>query len=293
METLQSLQRKVDTTRSLRSVVKTMKALAAVNIRQYERATESLADYSRAVERGLQALLQQRPGGMPAARAAGHRSVGAVVFGSDQGMCGQLNDRIAQHALETLAEHPGDPSGRRVLAVGVRVASRLEDGGLALRETLTVPGSAEAITPQVQKVLVHLRDWRREHGVEEILLFHCEHRSGATYRPIDTRMLPLDREWLDRLAGRDWPTNQLPRMEMDHDRLFSALVREYLFGSLFRAFAESLASENASRLASMQGAERNIKERLDQLTKNFHQRRQMAITEELLDIVTGFEALRK
>jgi F-type H+-transporting ATPase subunit gamma len=73
--------------------------------------------------------------------------------------------------------------------------------------------------------------------------------------------------------------------------LFSALIRQYLFVSLFRACAESLASENASRLAAMRGAERNIGERISELTNLFHQTRQMAITEELLDIAAGFEAL--
>ena len=75
--------------------------------------------------------------------------------------------------------------------------------------------------------------------------------------------------------------------------MFSSLIREYLFVSLFRAFAESLASENASRLASMQGAEKNIEEMLAELNSSFHQRRQMSITEELLDIVVGFEALQE
>ena len=82
---------------------------------------------------------------------------------------------------------------------------------------------------------------------------------------------------------------------MDDDRLFSALVRQYLFASVFRAFAESLASENASRLASMRGAERNIADRIAELTAEltaeFHQVRQMSITEERLGIAAGFEAL--
>jgi len=94
-----------------------------------------------------------------------------------------------------------------------------------------------------------------------------------------------------RLTAKSWPTRILPNYTMDWDSLFSALIREYLFISLFRAFAESLASENASRLASMQAAEKNIEEQLSELNKQFHQRRQMAITEELLDIVSGFEAL--
>jgi F-type H+-transporting ATPase subunit gamma len=78
---------------------------------------------------------------------------------------------------------------------------------------------------------------------------------------------------------------------MGRDRLFSCLVRQYLFVVLARAFAESLASENASRLAAMQSAERNIAERFDELQAQVHQQRQMAITGELLDIVAGFAAL--
>jgi len=68
-------------------------------------------------------------------------------------------------------------------------------------------------------------------------------------------------------------------------------MREYLFVSLFRACAESLASENASRLAAMQRAEKNIDELLEALNGKFHRLRQSAIDEELFDVISGFEAL--
>jgi len=80
---------------------------------------------------------------------------------------------------------------------------------------------------------------------------------------------------------------------MNRETLLSRLIQQYLFVSLFRACAESLAGENASRIASMQAAERNIKERLLNLQAEFNQRRQTAITEELLDVVSGFEALEE
>ncbi|MEI9896716.1 MAG: F0F1 ATP synthase subunit gamma [Chthoniobacter sp.] len=70
-----------------------------------------------------------------------------------------------------------------------------------------------------------------------------------------------------------------------------ALVREYLFISLFRACAESLASENASRLAAMQRADKNIDEMLENLHGAFHRLRQSGIDEELFDVISGFEAL--
>jgi F-type H+-transporting ATPase subunit gamma len=70
-----------------------------------------------------------------------------------------------------------------------------------------------------------------------------------------------------------------------------ALIREYLFVSLFRACAESLASENASRLAAMQRADKNINELLENLNGSFHRLRQSGIDEELFDVISGFEAL--
>ena len=72
-----------------------------------------------------------------------------------------------------------------------------------------------------------------------------------------------------------------------------ALIREYLSVSLFRACAESLASENASRLAAMQRADKNIDDLLEDLTGRFHRLRQSGIDEELFDVVSGFEALSK
>jgi F-type H+-transporting ATPase subunit gamma len=70
------------------------------------------------------------------------------------------------------------------------------------------------------------------------------------------------------------------------------VLRQFFFMALYRAFAESLAAENASRLASMQAAERNIEEALEKLRLDYHRRRQSDITEELLDVLSGFEVLK-
>jgi len=80
---------------------------------------------------------------------------------------------------------------------------------------------------------------------------------------------------------------------MTWEQLFAALIRQYLFVAIYRACAESLAGENASRLAAMQRAEQQIDECLDDMMRRFHQQRQSTITAELLDIVAGVEALGK
>ena len=291
MQTIESLKKQIESAEDLESIVRTMKALAAVNIRQYERAVEALSEYMRTIELGLQAVLQKRV--EKKGRSAPHASsrVGAVVFGSDQGMCGQLNDQIVSHTLATLDNMNFSREGRSLLAVGERTKARLEDSGLEVQETFSVPGSSAGITAMVQEMLVRIEEWYLEVELDRILLFFSKPRSGAFYRPHTVHLLPLDESWLRRLKEKPWPTRILPIFTMEWDPLFSSLVRQYFFVSLYSAFAQSLASENASRLASMQGAEKNIRERLSELVQRFHRLRQESITEELLDIVSGFEAL--
>lgn len=292
MQTIEGLKKRIQSTEDLHAVVKTMKTLAAVSIRQYERALESLRDYTRTVELGLQVVLRNRPRFTLSARDSSGQRPGAIVFGTDQGMCGSLNEQVLAKVLSTLAESGADPKKRPLLAVGERMAALLEDAGERVEAVFSVPGSVAGITPSVQEILLHIEAWNREQRVDRVYIIYSRQEAGSVYSPQGRRLLPIDREWLMELKGRPWPTRNLPQFTMDWDPLFSALISEYLFIALYRAFAEALASENASRLASMQGAEKNIEEWLGELSRQYHQQRQMSITEELLDIVAGFEALK-
>jgi F-type H+-transporting ATPase subunit gamma len=101
----------------------------------------------------------------------------------------------------------------------------------------------------------------------------------------------LDENWRRTLAKLPWPTGNLPEIMGSDTMTLRALIREYLFVSLFRACAESLSSENASRLAAMQRADKNIDDLLADLNGKFHRLRQSDIDEELFDVISGFEAL--
>lgn len=294
METIEDLKRRIGSTEELQSVVKTMKAMAAVKIRQYEKAVEALGDYSSAVEMALQIALRNRPDITVGAKTGPKVQLGAIVFGSDQGMCGQLNDQIVSYALSSMDEFAEiEKKNRLVMSVGQRARGRLEDAGQPVEDYISLPGSRSGIVPKVNYLITKILDWNKERGLDQVYLYYSKSLSGSRYVPNSLHLLPVDKAWLERIREKPWPTKALPLFTMDWAPLFSALIRQYLFVSLFRAFAESLASENASRLASMQGAERNIQDQLSELTMRYHQQRQMSITEELLDIVSGFEALSK
>jgi F-type H+-transporting ATPase subunit gamma len=292
-DTTASLRRKISSAGDLQSVVRTMKALAASSIGQFEKSVRALADYYRTVELGLGACLRE---GDPATLMINQKggaiagAVGAVVFGSDQGLVGQFNDVVADCAIKTLASLPGKP---QVWAVGERVHARLADAGLPPAGLFTVPTSVQAITPLVGQIQIESEAHRAKGEYSLFYIFHNRPQSGALYEPVSQRLLPLDAQWQLGLAQIPWPSGNLPQVMSSGTTTLRALIREYLFISLFRACAESLASENASRLAAMERADKNIDELLETLHGTFHRLRQSGIDEELFDVISGFEALIK
>ena len=148
-DTTASLRRKISSAGDLQSVVRTMKALAASSIGQYEKSVRALGDYYRTVELGLGACFRESEPATLMVERKGQTdagAIGAVVFGSDQGLVGQFNDVVADFAVKTLAALPGKP---QVWAVGERVHARLTDAGLPPMGLFTVPNSVQAITPLV------------------------------------------------------------------------------------------------------------------------------------------------
>ena len=136
-----------------------------------------------------------------------------------------------------------------------------------------------------------MESWRFREKIDDIYLFYNKLKRGVIFEPFQFHLFPLDQEWLQELTLRKWPTSNLPLYTLSWDQLFYSFIHQFFYISLYRAFIESMASENASRLVAMQKAEENIEERLENLNSQFNCQRQNSITEELLDIVAGFEAL--
>lgn len=292
MERLENLKRKIESTKDMQSVVKTMKALAAVNIRHYERSVKSLGEYNRTIEMGLHIIMkniEETP--VLSEEIKYPKRLGAVIIGSEQGMVGQFNERIASFAITKMDEMKVGKDNRTILALGKRVASRLRNNEEPVEEEIPIFGSHSNITLKMREVMIRVEQWHLKQQIDQIILFYNKPSSFSSYQPEMIRMLPLDIEWLKNLKNKKWESRSLPVLTMEWEDLFSSLIKQYIFVSLFRAYTESLASENASRLVSMQAAEKNIDEQLEILKSKFNHRRQTAITAELLDIVAGFEAL--
>lgn len=295
METVDRLRRSIRAAEELRSVVSTMKALSASSIHRFERAATALGNADEIVLLGFRALFADLAvaGGPDEPTAEGDPGATriAVTFGSDQGLCGPLDERVSLRTAELLAHLADEARPPLVVAVGTRVAALLERDGHRPCVVLRAPSSLEGASEAVLKLAQTIERLRREHEPSEVHLLAARRELGTTLGVRVVRALPLDRRWISALRRRSWPSRRLPIFPGPRRPVLEALVSEYLFFTLFRAQVESLAAEHASRLASMQAAERNIDRRLTELRAAWSRERQARITAQLLDVVSGFETV--
>jgi len=291
-ETFEALSRRMATLKSIRGVVRTMKTLSAVNAAPYEAAVRSIETYHATIIDGLHILLGIMGPPSPETKAGrmANRVGIMLVFGSDHGLCGGYNDGIADKA----AAHIQDGTWQ-VLAIGAKMQAALLDRGIVCERCFQPPASAEGIGRLAGEILITLDAMRG--GVSDhnspVVMTYMAMNKGSGRAPVTVPLLPLDPVFLARLAAQPWRSHGLPIVTMNPGALFSALVRNHLFAGVFRAAAEAIATENAARLALMQQAERAIDERLDDLLKVTRSARQSAVTNELLDVIAGFEALKR
>jgi len=289
MPTLEPLNRRIRAAHDLLGVVKTMKSLAAVNIRQFERAVASLEQYRHVVDMGWTVFLRME---RPTLLQPQNEADVCLVVGSDQGMCGPFNESLWPFALEQVAKAETDSERQWIYwSVGEKVGAILSDADVVHEVHFAAPGSLNAVNQRIRELILTIERWRSEKRMETLSICHHVLGDRGGYTPVFQRILPLDPTWAEERRRAPWPGRCLPMLGASRATTFAHLFRQYLFISLYRALAQSLASENAARLMAMQAAEKNILETLDKLQALFREERQAAITAELLDIVSGFEAL--
>lgn len=287
--TATQLHRQVVLADELYSVVRTMKVMAAAEVSHYEQAIHALEEYDLSVQLGLQACFSQCdyskviPCKMPSTL-----TTRALVFGSDQGLVGQFNDVLVEFMLASLRPFLTTPA---FWTIGTSINRCLEAAQYEAEAHFMLPktlGSVASLVAELLKQLEHHHSNSDESG--SVYLFYNSPLPGSIYQPTCKRLLPLDDLWCKQIGLRPWPSHNLPEVMPGTHATLRAFVREYLFVSLFRACAESLASENACRLAAMQRAEKNIDELQLKLNRAFNRWRQQTIDDELFDVISGFNA---
>jgi len=288
METAQRIEGRIRTMDNLLSVVRTMKNMAAINLRRLEAAAGALDEYDRITGYGWSIFFRDRS--LPNPAEPDVEAV-CVVFGSDQGMCGRFNEGVADMALVRLERLAEEGLGTVLWTVGDRALVGMEDRGRVVEKSFELPGAILSVDIRAGDILRAFEERQRAEGGARLLLLHNRLTDYGGYEPVQSIALPLDQDGISALKNNPWPKRNIPMAGLPGPELFRHLFKQSLFVSLYRAFFQSLAGENAARLTAMQAAENNIKEMREGLEAAFREERQTRITTELIEIFSGFEAM--
>ncbi len=288
-QTLEILSRHSDTLTSIRGIVHTMKTLSAINAAPYEHAARSIEAYHQTILQGFSAFAHRTGAiALQSKDAAEHL---LVVFGSDHGLCGNYNEILAElvkHHCQ--AQTIGKP---RLLCIGAQMNDALADQDLSPEAVLLPPASSEGIGRLAGDIVSRIDVISRGQPFYRIAVSLAFTRRGehGLREPVTQRLLPLEPNLLRR--GSRWHSRSLPDYSMAPDTLLASLIRSHIFASVFHASAEAMVTENSARLALMQQAEQSVDDRLEQVRGELRSVRQTEITNELMDVIIGFEALKK
>lgn len=288
-QTLERLTTRTDTMRSIRSIVRTMKTMSAINALPYEQAAQAIDAYRETTLMGFHAFVQSH-GPLPLDRGAKGEPI-VIAFGSDHGLCGNYNEIVAQEVDQVVH----DPPGTNVICVGAQMEDALAGLRIMPETTLLPPANADGLGRLAGRLIALLDRMRATSRLGEIAvtLVFTRRAEHGQQRPVSQLLLPLDPDMVAGFSREPWASHSLPQFNLPPDRLLASLIRSYLFAEIFRAAAEAMVTENAARLARMQQAERSVDERLEDLTAEMRSVRQSEITTELLDVIIGFEALKR
>ncbi len=279
----EKIQHQLDAMHDLQGIVKMMKTLAGANIRQYEHASRTLENYYSSIELGLR-LVGSELENIPANPAVGSNLMptGIIIFGTDHGLCGHINEHLVELALET--KNP------RVLTVGVRTANALAEAGIDSDKVFPAPASLGKTSDLIQQLLPGIDHWQNQQQLMPVDILFNHYLPDGAYHPVRQALLPVDTGRFRQAPGNTWPSHKLPGHSIAAPLLFGELLQQYFFISLFSACVESQTSEHSTRLRTMLNAEENIKNRIEEITAEFRRVRQAEITSELMEVLAGFEA---
>ena len=284
-QTLEHLSRKNDTLTSIRGIVHTMKTLSAINAAPYEHAAQSIQAYHQTVLQGLAAFVYRTGGISVLTEAAQPNMRLLVVFGSDHGLCGNYNELLADQVLQYSQAQP--MAKQHILCIGSRMGNALLEQQLTPDVVLMPPASADGVGRLAGDIVSHIEQLGRGQSLANlaVILVFTERAEHGYQETVTRVLLPLDKSLLQPKSR--WQSRSLPDYSMNAEALLAALLRNHVFASVFRASAEAMVTENATRLALMQQAEQSVDEQLDSVKQELSNVRQDEITNELMDIVIG------
>lgn len=314
MANLKTIRDRIKSVKNTKKITEAMRLVAAAKVRRAQEqvtATRPFADRLAEVLYGLAERLQFENLDLPLLKKREVKNVGLLVVSGDRGLCGGYNGNIIKYAENRAKELKAEGVEYKYILVGRKASQYFQRREQPIDATYT---NLEQIptAPEAAMIADELLSLFLSGTVDRIELVYTKFVSLISSRPVIQTLLPLDPQGLEtpddeifRLTSQGGefkvsrekvaaPTKSLPRdmiFEQDPAQILDALLPLYLNNQLLRALQESAASELAARMTAMNNASENASDLIGSLTLTYNKARQAAITQEILEVCGGAEAL--
>jgi F-type H+-transporting ATPase subunit gamma len=295
---LETLGKRIKTTHDLRGIVSMMKMLSSVSIMQYDKALVSIKEYGKTVEEGFLGLILNDGYNAQMPRKNPKKTdILAILIGSDNGLVGRFNREVLLKSEEYFNDNGYAPKQVGYICVGKKLGLLLHEKK-EVHATYAISNSIKEIAGVASTLLLKINEIAAKRQIEKVFIVYnnrplSKNTEENKIKPRVIQLMPLPGDAFFEMKGKKWDGKTFPFISADKKELLSALLHEYLTVVLSHTLTSSLASEHYTRMVNMQEAEKKIDENLQTMDLEYSLARQNEITDELIDIVSGAESLKK
>ena len=285
MGTLRDIKRRISSVENTEQITKAMKMVAASRLRKAQEAILASRPYAHKMLEVLSSLaLRTNPQAHPLLQAREPEKVDIIVVTSDRGLCGAFNSNIIRQAEKFIREHPHweftlHLVGRKANDYFKRRDFNIRKVSLNILSDISFPHAVAVGGDVVENYLAEEFD--------QVYMVYNEFKSAIQQKVIVEQLLPI--KPMD-ISEDYYPVEYT--FEPSEDVLLEELLPRHINVQVYRAFLESVASEHGARMTAMESASKNAAEMIDKLTLVYNRTRQAAITTELIEVVSGKEAMK-
>ena len=293
MPNLKELKNRIASVKSTKKITSAMKMVAASKLRRAQELAESSRVYADSLAFILSSLAGKTTNNSDLPEILTGRenpkTTLLVVNSSDRGLCGGFNSNLFRNAKKWIAQLQAQGKTIKLMTVGKKAASfyrRSELDVIAGFDDLTSNDRQLQVAEEVKNKIVELFE---NNEVDEVSILFNKFISAISQEPSYQSIIPMTTE--ESTQEETQTNNAVFEFEPDKNELLEYLVPRNFLTQIYRSILESAASEHAARMTSMDNATRNAGDMIDRLTLTYNRTRQAFITKELIEIISGAEAV--
>ena len=293
MPNLKDLKTRISSVKSTRKITSAMKMVAASKLRR----AQELAESSRVYAESLSLILSSLSGGSKDNSDLPEVLVGRanpkvallIINSSDRGLCGGFNSTLFSSAVAWIKDKKSKNIEVKLMPIGKKASAFYKRSDLEIIENFEDINSNDRQLEVSENVKNKISELFESQAIDEVSILYNKFVSAIAQEPTFKSLIPLEQSESEEDSKET--TNSSFEFEPDKNELLEYLIPRNFMTQVYGCILESSAAEHAARMTSMDNATRNAGDMIDSLTMTYNRTRQAVITKELIEIISGAEAV--